>query len=148
MDSLIAKRLVTPTGCWEWRAGRYSGGYGGASVNGRSVKVHRLAWELTNGAIPDGMFVLHRCDNPPCFNPDHLFVGTPKDNVADMDAKGRRRFATGERSHLAKISDAAADSIRSRYANGERGMDLAAEFGVSKALVSMIVNNKTRRFAS
>ncbi len=84
---------VDKTGaCWTWTGRRNAGGYGVLRIRGRSSKIlfaHRLAWELTNGPIPDGLFVCHHCDNPPCCNPEHLFVGTPKDNCHDMMAKGR-----------------------------------------------------------
>lgn len=82
-----------PDGCWEWRRARISSGYGnfGGSTDGRRwMKLaHRHAWEITNGPIPLGMVVLHRCDNPPCVRPDHLSLGTMRDNTADMIQKGR-----------------------------------------------------------
>lgn len=79
------------TGCWEWDKGRDAYGYGMAWVKTRKKiqKVHRLAVEL-DGREVEGLFVCHSCDNPPCFNPTHLFVGSAADNVADMVAKGRR----------------------------------------------------------
>ena len=72
--------------CWEWRGLRDKHGYG---RKGPYKTTHRLAWEWANGPVPAGMCVLHRCDNPPCCNPDHLFLGTQADNLADMVAKGR-----------------------------------------------------------
>ena len=88
---------VTDNGCHVWTNGRNSKGYGTMKVNGKSVSAHRLAWEFANGTIPDGLCVLHKCDNPPCCNPDHLFLGTRKDNNDDRDAKGRNINHTGER---------------------------------------------------
>lgn len=82
-----------PDKCWEWRASVTRHGYGKIGVAGRGhgfhVGAHRVSYEIHFGAIPEGLHVLHRCDNPPCVNPDHLFLGTHQDNVNDMRAKGR-----------------------------------------------------------
>lgn len=78
-----------PDACWPWMRVPSTGGYGLAKYKGRRRIASRVAWELTNGPIPGGMQVLHHCDNPPCCNPAHLFLGTVADNVADMIAKGR-----------------------------------------------------------
>lgn len=86
-----------PEACWPWTGSRTRTGYGKCSVDGRHVAAHRLAWQLTNGPIPDGLHVLHRCDNPPCCNPGHLFLGTHTDNVRDMLAKGRGRATRAPR---------------------------------------------------
>jgi len=98
VKSRFASRVTPsdPASCWEWSGSRNADGYGylrvGSQRDGTRSRVlaHRLAWMLAHGgAIPGGLFVLHRCDNPPCCNPAHLFLGTNADNVADMLAKGR-----------------------------------------------------------
>lgn len=79
--------------CWEWTGWRKETGYGRVRIDGRILYAHRVSWILANGPIPDDLRVLHRCDNPPCVNPDHLFLGTQGDNNADRDAKGRNFHA-------------------------------------------------------
>lgn len=87
-----------PDECWPWLAGSCSAGYGTFRFNDRENSSNRVAWMLSFGPIPDGLWVLHRCDNPPCCNPRHLFLGTCGDNVRDCIAKGRGNRARGERS--------------------------------------------------
>jgi hypothetical protein len=80
--------------CWEWQSTTNNKGYGTISIKGRSRLAHRFSYEIHNGSIPNGLNVLHRCDNPLCCNPAHLFLGTQRDNIADMVAKGRNRNST------------------------------------------------------
>jgi hypothetical protein len=86
------------TACWAWTATRIQGGYGRLGLNRKHHLAHRVAWEMANGSVPAGLDVLHRCDNPPCVNVEHLFLGTQADNTADMIAKGRERHACGDQS--------------------------------------------------
>lgn len=91
--------------CWEWQAACHRHGHGMFALRGRMHYAHRVAWELWYGPVPDGLFVLHRCDNPPCARPDHLFLGTQTDNMADAFQKGRMVFpvsANGHKTHCPK----------------------------------------------
>ena len=81
-------KIGLPDKCWEWQA-NLGRGYGMFSIEGRSIVAHRVSWTMLRGPIPEGMLVLHKCDNRKCVNPNHLFIGTQSDNVCDMLAKGR-----------------------------------------------------------
>jgi len=143
----VCKILADLTGhsdeCWPWPGARTSTGYGNIRLGGRkgrNVKAHRLAYELAHGPIPDEMLVCHKCDNPPCCNPAHLFLGTTLDNVRDKISKGRD--TKGETNGRARLTDENVTAIRERQAAGESQRHLAHEFGVSEATISRVVNRK------
>lgn len=132
--------------CWLWTANKNNKGYGLYRPGGTAPKrlAHRLAWEAQNGPIPDGMCILHRCDNPGCVNPAHLFPGTMLDNTRDMDAKGRRRTVshcipptprTGESHYLAKLTQADVLAIREGAKSGRSFAEMARERGLHKSTV-------------
>jgi len=135
-------------GCWQWIArSRAHFGYGSFNIGGRGgrqEKAHRVAWMLTFGPIPEGMQVLHHCDNPPCCRPGHLFLGTHADNVADMDAKGRRITPDrrGERGR-ARLKVAQVATIRKRLAAGELQRVIARDFGVAVSTIGEIARGAT-----
>lgn len=134
--------------CWEWMGAITGGRYGGYGVMGRGSRgsglcyAHRLSWILANGSIPKGVFVCHRCDNPGCVNPEHLFLGTQADNVQDMVAKGRG--ARGETHCCAKLSEEDVRAIRQAYARGGVTLqELGSKHGVAHSTVSDAVHRKT-----
>lgn len=147
-ESLItrfwAKVQKTPT-CWLWTANAVRG-YGQYHLprTGRQQHViyaHRFSWTLTNGPIPDNLAVLHRCDVPLCVNPNHLFLGTLADNLADARAKGR--LIDGK--HLIKVSDAGIRDIQRRYVPRKNGKQLAAEYGIHLVSLLRIVAGTQRK---
>lgn len=145
-DRFRAKVAVRENGCHEWTGCVEHDGYGRIAIeavrkdNGRisvtKKRANRLAYELAHGPIPDGMLVCHTCDNPKCVNPDHLFLGTPADNSADMARKGRA--ASGERNGNAKLTDADRDSIKNMKGKGISQAKIAGMFGISQAHVGRI----------
>lgn len=130
------------TGCWVWKGYVEASGYGRIWF-GSTWLAHRASWVDEFGPIPNGLHVCHRCDNPPCWNPDHLFLGTNADNVADRHAKGRSRggYHRGETHPCAKLT---ADDVRAiRAARGaEQGRITARRYGVSPSRISMIQTRK------
>ena len=139
-DRLWAKTQKTET-CWIWEGSAGQAGHGQIAKGGhgkegkRLLMTHRVAWELTNGEIPAGLCVLHRCDNPPCVNPSHLFLGTKADNSADMVSK--RRQKVGNQLPQAKLSP---DAVRFIRESEETQDELAARFGVTQSSISAVIN--------
>jgi hypothetical protein len=140
-----------PDSCWNWTAALNQNGYGvwggNRKIGLKSGIAHRAAWVLTYGPIPDGMFICHHCDNPPCCNPAHLFLGTPQDNMDDMDRKGRRVSVSrpADLNPNAKLTWDDVREIRRLYRRGVRGCGskvLAERFGTTHQSVLAIVNNR------
>ena len=125
-------------GCWIWTLCK-RGPYGVVRLGGRkgrTIGAHRIAYELANGPIDDGLHVCHHCDNPPCVRPDHLFVGTPADNHKDRMSKGLRKPGTpGERHPSAKLNEAQVREIRA--ATGPYA-EIASRFGIAEGTISNI----------
>lgn len=137
--------------CWHWKAAprRKDQGYGAFWMDGRHHPSSKVAWLLTNGDVPDGMEVCHQCDNPPCCNPKHLFLGTRQENNDDKVSKSRHAY--GARNGNARLTPEQVQFIRShkppgvkRLANGITGA-LAEQFGVTKQYISEILGNKSWR---
>jgi hypothetical protein len=130
------------TGCIEWMGAKLGRGYGSIKRDGATFGAHRLAWELKHGPAPEGMNVLHSCDNPPCCNEEHLFLGTDQDNADDKVAKGRQFRPQGEKHYRAKLTDKDVLAIRQLSTAGKSLSFLAAEFGVSVSTISLIRTRK------
>ncbi len=117
-----------PDECWEWTGHRKAGGYGSFVLNGRSERAHRASFIFFHGPIPTGMYVCHRCDNPGCVNPDHLFVGTATDNMQDMLRKGRGKI--GEQHGRHKLTEAQVVEIKEALPTVSQ-LSLSRKYGVS-----------------
>lgn len=131
----VNKREVNE--CWEWTAARDKDSYGVTWANGHSIGAHRMSWIIFNGAIPNGVQVLHKCDNPPCVNPNHLWAGTDGDNKADKISKQRQ--ARGVDQYSAKLDEAKIREIRIRRINGETLSSIAASYSVTVQTVWKVV---------
>ena len=136
------------SGCWDWLAHRTAKGYGGFRIGGKEIQAHRVSWIIHNGEIPkdtsgNTLHVLHKCDNPQCTNPDHLFLGTNADNMMDRDNKGRQANHEGENSNSSKLTEAEVLEIRKIYALGRLSqIKIAKKYSVNNRQVSNIVTRK------
>lgn len=164
VEDFLAGRVRVLGECWVWTGSKNEHGYGTLTTGGRHRKAHRFVMELASGEpIPPGLRVLHACDNPPCVRPDHLRLGTQRENLREAKQRGRlspppihcgdahhaRRtpgvLARGEAVGTSKLSAAEVREIRSEAARGEAGVSLAKRFGVTAANVSLIVRRKAWR---
>jgi hypothetical protein len=147
---LSFKSRASNGGCVEWTGHKVSGGYGVMGLHGRrTVLVHRVAYALKYGPIPDGMFVLHRCDNRLCINPDHLFIGTKGDNNADRDSKGRTargevvaRSKRGSSNPHSRLTEELVIAIRAMAARGMKQSEIAKAMKIDQGHVSAIIHRK------
>ena len=138
--TLFNRTRLAENGCWEWVGYFRAGGYGGFSMNGKNCAAHRVSYEAYKGKIPKGMVVRHSCDNPACINPDHLTLGTQRDNAADREARGRGSKLKGEQISTAKLTEK--DVLGIRASNESLGV-LAERYGIDKSNVWLIRAGKS-----
>jgi hypothetical protein len=145
-ERLMRHVAISANGCWDFTGRLTMDGYGELvdvrSGARRTVRAHRLSFETNCGPIPDGLHVLHRCDNRKCVNPAHLYCGTNSDNIRDRVARHRSARNVGQLNGRSKITANIASDIRARAASGESRASIARSIGVSKAQITRIVNNK------
>ena len=142
-EERLCRRTIKlgPDDCWLWTGSKDPKGYGYLREGTKSIRVHRIAYELHNGSIPNGKCVCHRCDNPSCLNPNHLWLGTHRENMEDMAQKGRAWKPTwfGETNPSSKLNLEKVKEIRARYNNGEPQRSIAKDYGIHQVTVSDIV---------
>lgn len=130
------------TGCWLWMGDHFRDGYGKIRAYDKTSRAHRVSYRIHLGEIPPGMCVCHKCDTPSCVNPDHLFLGTHKDNAHDRDAKGRAHRPRGEECGWSKLNVAKVLQIRDMYSRGFKQRQIAEIFDIYRGHVSSIVTKK------
>jgi hypothetical protein len=136
---------ITESECWEYTGYRKEGGYGTFKIyvksfhpQKRTFAAHRVAWAFYNGEDPGEMFVCHKCDNPSCINPDHLFLGTPLENTQDMLNKGRGAIFSGENNPSCRLSEGLVGEIVEMIRKGKSNKEIAQSVPVSHSQVSLI----------
>jgi hypothetical protein len=142
-DSRLRERsIINERGCWIWQGAKGRAGYGSITIGSRSdgtrrnITTHRYSYEQHSGPVPEGMLVCHRCDNPSCVNPGHLFLGTDADNMRDKVEK--RRHARRDDHGRAKLTSEQVIQVRHDLAAGARQVDVASKFGVVQSVISAI----------
>lgn len=141
LDRLMKGRHITESGCWEWTKATDTRGYGKIAFNGKLISTHRLSAHLLLAFDLDPrVSVCHRCDNPPCFNPEHLFLGSMSDNMTDASAKGR---SSGMARPESKVTDEQVREIRARHSAGETQRSISKDYELTFKAVNRIVLGKT-----
>ncbi len=129
--------------CWLWKGSKDGCGYGNFIFHGKCTHANRVSWKLFRGEIPKGLYVCHTCDNPSCVNPDHLFLGTQKQNMIDCSKKGRMGNRKGTANANAKLTEQKVIEIRFMSFSGMNGGDICRKFGLSKSTLNNIKHRKT-----
>lgn len=129
--------------CWIWTGSKTHDGYGKVRMMGREFRAHRASWVLRYGFIRPDVIACHRCDNPPCVNPDHLFIGSVADNMRDMKLKGRAKGPPSAKTNTAVLDDETAFLVRVLRADGWGRKELASRFGLTTTSIDNVVSGRT-----
>ena len=145
LQQYITERTIlkTNTGCWEWQMCKTEKGYGKCTYRYKPWKAHRLSYTAFKGEIPEGMHILHACDNPSCCNPGHLRVGTQQDNMEDMRNRGRENKAKGAKNGRSKLNERKVRIIKHLLGTGVPCTKIARLFGVHSTQIYFIKNGTT-----
>ena len=138
IKELYERYVIKKDGCWDWSGYKSAFGYGILNVFYTHHNAQRVSWMIHKGTIPNKLLVLHKCDNPSCSNPEHLFLGTHKDNQDDMENKGRARQLKGSECPWAKLTEENVREIKSLLTQRYTILSLAKKFSVSRSVISSI----------
>lgn len=147
LNSIVIDEI---SGCWNWSKSIGWHGYGKFAMNGKHWRAHRLSYQVFKGVeIKPGNLILHSCDNPRCVNPDHLSEGSHQQNSDDAKSKGRLKILSemrlGSRNRFSKLNESIVSDIKMRLRDGAKGVDLSAEYSISRAVISEIKTGKLWR---
>jgi hypothetical protein len=143
---IFSFRIKENNGCWEWCSKRDRAGYGQLTRERKNLMAHKLSYQIFVGPIKKGLYVCHKCDNPPCIRPDHLFLGTQKQNMKDCIEKGRFKIGGNKYSAAAnqRLTEKQVKEIRRKYPSGNyTQLELAKFYGVTQTCISDILVFKT-----
>lgn len=144
VKELYNKNVIKKVGCWDWKKKKFGAGYGFIQKGrNKSILAHRASWMIHHGPIPDGLWVLHKCDNPTCTNPEHLFLGNRKDNTDDMIKKGRKNPLMGTKHPNVKLLAYQVIEIRQLIKEGISQRQLGKKYKVSPSTIQNIADGKT-----
>lgn len=142
IEEVYYKKCIKMDGCWGWTGNRDADGYSTMYFNKKTLKSHRVSWIIHNGKIPEKLLVLHKCDNPPCTNPEHLFLGTQKDNWDDMVKKGRGCYR-GELASNSKLKEKEVIEIKKLLNSSITIREVANKFNVTTSAIKCIKSGKS-----
>lgn len=143
LRDIFERSVVKSEGCWDWKGVAHHSGYCHMNYDGKSMSINRISWELNFGEIPNGLFVLHKCDNRRCSNPDHLFLGSSKDNHKDMMNKGRQNIPFGENHKNSKLTSDNVKKIKELLQLGVTMSRISKDFKISMGSINAIKHRRT-----
>lgn len=142
LEKLKKSINILSSGCWEWEKSKHRQGYGHFPYKGKIELAHRISWILHNGKIPEHVCVCHRCDNPSCCNPDHLFLGNTQDNCLDKEAKNRGNQPKGSKHYNSKLKENQIIQMRNLREKGFTYLEISKKFGISRCHVGLIIRRE------
>ena len=140
---LLSSIKINENGCWEWQKAKHRQGYGHCPYKRKCLLAHRVSWMVFKGNLPDDILVCHHCDNPPCINPDHLFLGTDKDNTLDHIKKGKSKKSRGENHYFSKLTEKEVKEMRKMRERKIKIKDISRKFNIHVSTAKNICLRKS-----